>query len=52
MTPTEKLLKDALDRLMRQQNELMNTLSERLNRLEQENQQLKSLLEKSLDALK
>ena len=52
MTPTEKFLKDALDRLVRQQNELMNTLSERLDRLEQENQQLKSLLEKSLDALK
>lgn len=51
MTPTEKFLKDALDRLVRQQNELMNTLSERLSKLEQENQQLKSLLEKSLDAL-
>ncbi len=51
MTPTEKFLKDALDRLVRQQNELMNTLSERFSKLEQENQQLKSLLEKSLDAL-
>jgi len=52
MTPTEKLLKDALDRLVRQQDEVMSALSERLSKLEQENQQLKSLLEKSLDALK
>ena len=50
MTSIEKIIKNALDRLLKQQEEVMSELNKSLSKLE--NEQLKNLLEKSLDTLK